>query len=163
MKHLKKMIYLALLLSVKSANALMFGYFDLSGIASTILYWFDDFYVQAVVTIFAFFALLLAILRVALARIPVFRDNERQLNVVAVVISLLSSLGIFFYSNLSFFEVIGALLQWAGIFGAVLFGVIMGMVFYYLFDGPQENGHRDWGIALVGFGVALIMAGVLMP
>lgn len=141
------------------ASYLGFDNLDLGSYFATFLSWLDDFYVRAFITVAAFFAVLLSIFKLGLGKVPLFKEQPKQLNVVAISLSLIGSLGIFFLGNLDFYDVIIEMQGLMGDFSAILLGAIFGLIFYHFFG----EEHKDWGMAFIGIGVALIIAGHVMP
>lgn len=157
-----KKFVVASLLALPSVLAFDFGTFGLASVFERMYWFFAHPYVNGGITFLAFFAILLAIYKVGLGRVPVFKDQKKQLNTVAVSLALISSIGIFFVNQRSFYEMVRLVQVWLGGFGAILFSLVMGMLLYYMFDSPKENGKRHWSLVLIGFGVTLMLGGMLL-
>ena len=113
------------------------------------------------ITFILFFMLFTALYQALLRRISVFQSGEgvsRQGKVVAVALSFLSNLGIFYFTKgQPVRQTLEDTLGPFSIFAGAALGILTFAIIYFGFRG--EDGSRNWRLAMASAGLAMIAAG----
>ena len=108
-----------------------------------------------------FFILLYAIFVSALGKLKLFDGADKQKKMVAVSLSMLSCLSIFYLTREHGIKAfLARILGPFGIFAGIALALIVFMMFYYGIGG--KDGPKDWKTALLAAGIAMILLGIIL-
>ena len=120
----------------------------------------NDYIVYGVMTILIFM-LLYAIIKAALSKVKVFDGQEKQAKIVALSLSAISSLGLFWYAaaNGGIKEILTQYLTVFGIFGGIVIGAVVFMIIYF---GLGHGDNKSWKWAMMATGIAFLFIGSII-
>src|SRR3989344_4391339 len=158
-------ILILFLLVIPVVTALTIGNIDLKDpfvfLGRSIWYMLRSDYAVYGITFILFFMLFTALYQALLRRISVFQSGEgvsRQGKVVAVALSFLSNLGIFYFTKgQPIRQTLEDALGPFSIFAGASLGILTFAIIYFGMRG--EDGSRNWRLAMASAGLAMIAAG----
>lgn len=160
MNYKKSTLFILLLLIIGVQTALAAtGITALEGPFKTLSVMLHNTYIVFGLTLIFFFALLYGIYASALKMIPTFKGENglsHQGKVVALALSGLSTLSIFYFTKGSPQKLLQTVLDPFGVFGGIVLGALFAGITYLGVKGENPNaGSVAWAFTAMGLGIAM--------